>query len=222
MVTLFITSVLILGLAAIAIYFWQKAATTETIALPPSTPPRGLFSEIQATDEIAEAAATDHTGIIERANSGDLTALSESKDQLIYSDVLDVFVSQAFSESKLLSLTSYIAKQNLPVNSSLAEAMIRSWQVTPNRQTTAKMLHFAALSDDADLYEKAVDLALSFWRESKLPDLTATELLSLFNGEFWILSSGVRNSGNGFVLKRTLSSARRELEGTTNNRSNIN
>jgi len=222
MVILFITSVLILGLVALAVYFWQKPTSTETVDLPSATPPRGLFSESYPTGEIAEPESNDQTALFERATSGDLTAISDAKDSAIYSDILDVFVSAASSEAKLLSLASYVAKHNLPVNASLAEAMTRSWQVSPNRQTTAKMLHFAALSDNADTYEKAVGMALSFWRENKIPDLTATELLSLFNGEFWVLSSGVRSSGNGFVLKRTLSSARRELEGTTNNRANIN
>jgi hypothetical protein len=77
------------------------------------------------------------------------------------------------------------------------------------------MLHFAALSDDAETYRKAVELAFNLWRDGKLHDVSARELQALFNGEFWVLSSGVRSSGNGFVLKRTLSSARRELEGTT-------
>jgi hypothetical protein len=34
----------------------------------------------------------------------------------------------------------------------------------------------------------------------------------LFDGEFWVLSARTRSSGAGFILKRKLASARRELE----------
>ena len=78
------------------------------------------------------------------------------------------------------------------------------------------MLHTAALSDDAATYETAVELALQSWREGKLRDVSAVELQSLFSGEFWLLSSAARSSGAGFVLKRTLANANRELAGTNN------
>jgi len=73
----------------------------------------------------------------------------------------------------------------------------------------------AALSDDAQLYEDAVQTALRFWRESKPVATSAAELKALFESEFWVLSSGTRSSGAGFVLKRTLANARRELETAT-------
>jgi hypothetical protein len=74
------------------------------------------------------------------------------------------------------------------------------------------MLHAAALSDDAETYRKAVDAVLREWLDGRIPDLSATELLALFNGEFWVLSAQTRSSGAGFLLKRTLSSAKRKLE----------
>jgi hypothetical protein len=214
MVTLFITSVLILGLVAIALYFWQKPANTETIDLPPTTMPRALFSDSHSV-EITTPEPDGHEDLLARAKGGDLSALDEAKENSNYNEILNTLVSQS-SEPNLLRLASYISRQNLPVNQALAEAMIQSWQVSPDRNTTAKMLHFAALSDDAETYRKAVELAFSLWRDGKLPDVSASELQALFTGEFWVLSSGVRSSGSGFVLKRTLSSARRELEGTTN------
>ena len=84
----------------------------------------------------------------------------------------------------------------------------------------SKAMHFAALSDDADVYRGAVEQALTFWREGKLSDVSAIELRALFDGEFWILSSRTRSSGAGFVLKRTLDSARRELEAAARNSMN--
>jgi hypothetical protein len=76
---------------------------------------------------------------------------------------------------------------------------IREFQKTPNRNSTAKLLHAAALSDNAK-------------RDGSLADLSAKELQSLFNSEYWVLSSRTRISGAGFVLKETLSSASRELQ----------
>ncbi len=89
---------------------------------------------------------------------------------------------------------------------------IREYQKTPNRSSTAKLLHVAALSDDAKNYERAIELVLLSWRDGSLSDLSAKELQSLFNSEYWVLSSRTRTSGAGFVLKETLSSANRELE----------
>jgi len=52
MVTFLITSVLLLGLVAIAIYYWQKPAkTSETIELPPARPEgQGLFSDFTVNE----------------------------------------------------------------------------------------------------------------------------------------------------------------------------
>jgi hypothetical protein len=50
------------------------------------------------------------------------------------------------------------------------------------------------------------------WRDGSLADLSAKDLQSLFNSEYWVLSSRTRTSGAGFVLKETLSSANRELQ----------
>ena len=68
--------------------------------------------------------------------------------------------------------------------------------------------------DDADIYRNAAELALKFWRGEKIPNLTSVELNALLNGEYWVLSSATRSSGAGFVLKRSLASARRELDQT--------
>jgi len=217
MVIFLITSVLILGLAAIGIYFWQKPSKPQSTSLPPDPRPAALFSE--TTPVVVEAIPENngHADLLLRAKEGELKVLSEAKGHAVYSDVLNSLVTHAATEPKLLSLASYVKQNKLPVNKALADAMLRSWQAAPSRQSTPKMLHFAALTDDAAIYRNAVEAAMNYWRNGKLNDISTTELQALFNGEFWVLSSGVRNSGNGFILKRTLSSARRELEGTTNN-----
>jgi hypothetical protein len=223
MVTFLITSALILGLFAIAVYFWQKPADSpEPLELPPGNPPRALFADSQPIAEMSDSELTaaetnGHAALFERAQTGDLSVLLDARRLDVYSEVLNACLSEAASEAKLLSLASHVVQNNLPVNDALAEAMMQFWQASPNRQTTTKLLHIAALSDDAEIYRKAVEATLGFWREGKLPDLSAPELQALFNSEFWLLSSEVRSSGTGFILKRTLSSARRELEGTTTN-----
>ena len=97
-----------------------------------------------------------------------------------------------------------------------ALAAIRDYQQKPNRNTTAKLLHVAALSDDAKNYERAIELVLLSWRDRSLKDLSAAELQALINSEYWVLSSRTRTSGAGFVLKQTLSEANRELQITNN------
>ena len=157
MVTLFITSVLILGLVAIAIYFWQKPANTETIDLPPATMPRALFSDSHSV-EITTPEPDGHEDLLARAESGGLSALDDAKENSSYNELLNALVSHS-SEPNLLRLVSYISQHNLPVNQALAEAMIQSWQVSPDRNTTAKMLHFAAYQT----MQKRIERQLS-WR----------------------------------------------------------
>jgi hypothetical protein len=93
---------------------------------------------------------------------------------------------------------------------------IREYQKSPNKYTTVKLLHAAALSDNAKNYERAIELVLMSWRDGSLSDVSGKELQSLFNSEYWVLSSRTRTSGAGFVLKQTLSTATRELEPTNN------
>ena len=218
MVTLLITSVFVLGLLAISIYFWQKAAnTSQPIELPLPPPPGGLFSAIQPASELQSATEDPKKAVLENATKGDRQALDQAHalhDTTFYQEVLDMFVAQIDSEPKLLSLVSHVTRNEFPVSKALAQKSIAYWKDSPDRHSTAKMLHVAALSDDAETYRQAVEVALDSRRNGKLQDLSAAELQSLINGEFWVLSTNTRSSGAGFVLKRTLATARRELEQT--------
>jgi hypothetical protein len=180
MVTFLITSVLVFGLIAIAIYFWQKPANrTETIELPPKPENiRGLFSD--TAPEPQQIPATNDNAEVPRSTQSNRNAHKE-----------------------------------------LAEALIESFQETVDRDSTVELLHMAALSDDAETYCRAVETAMRAWREQKIRDLSPTELQALFTSQFWVLSSGTRSSGAGFVLKRTLSSAQHELETTNHNRPTV-
>jgi hypothetical protein len=170
MVTFLISSVLVLALLAIAIYFWQKPANTSQ-SIEQQQQLRGLFSDFRLNElrTPAETPLPKKTAKVDR----------ETFEQAI-------------------------------------EA-IRIWQQSPNRESTTKLLHVAALSDNAKNYGRAIELVLMSWRDGSLKGLSAKELQSLFNSEYWVLSSRTRISGAGFVLKRTLSNANRELESANNN-----
>ena len=121
-----------------------------------------------------------------------------------------------FRVNQLISPPEDHATEELPkVDAKLFEQAIeaiREYQQSPDRHSTTQLLHIAALSDDAKNYERAIELVLLSWRDGSLADLSAKELQSLFNSEYWVLSSRTRTSGAGFVLKETLSRANRELE----------
>jgi hypothetical protein len=164
MVTFLLTSVLILGLIAIAIYFWQKPVNRSQSIELPLPQPRGLFSDFR------------------------LNQLRVSTEKRPAEAKVD---SKAFEE---------------------AVQAIRDFQEAPDKSSTTKLLHVAALTDNAKTYGRAVELVLMSWRDGSLADLSAVELQTLINSEYWLLSSRTRSSGAGFVLKRTLSTANRELE----------
>ena len=219
MVTLLITTAALLALLGIGVYFWQKPANGEAAdVLPPQPNARGLFEE--SADEMATAeqlalASQRREELIKEARNGDRAALDEAHfngDAELYDRVLAELVQVSDSDPKLLALMSHVSQNDLPVRRSLAEAVLTSWKANPDRSGTARALHFAALSDDPNIYRGAVESALKLWRAAKLADISPIELRALFDGEFWVLSSRSRSSGAGFVLKRTLDGARRELE----------
>jgi hypothetical protein len=155
--------------------------------------------------------------LLDRARALDKSALidaQKSGDADLYDQILNELVQQVDSDAAMVSLMSFVVKNELTVNVSLANAAVTAWRNAPSRQGTAKALHLAALSDDAECLGRAIDLALQLWRDGKLANVSAEELRALFDGEFWILSARTRSSGAGFVLKRTLDKARHELEGS--------
>ncbi len=215
MVILLITSVLLFTLIAAAIYLWQKPSRTSDSMELPMREARSLFDNPEEILEMSDPHDVEdqRKAVFERASSGEKESLVEATkiDSELYDNCLNSLLTQCEHASQLQSLLSYIVRHELSVNTNLATAFIALWQSSPERGNTAKMLHVAALSDDAETYRKAVELILTKWREGKLPDISAIELQSLFSSEFWVLSSRTRSSGAGFLLKRTLSSVQREL-----------
>lgn len=222
MVTLFVTALAIFIVTGIGLYLWQKPRpdTSEKV-LPPPPNARGLFSPApvsvkqEEAEQLAITAAEKNEQLIARAQKGDLSALADARrngNGDLYDRLLNEFVQRADSDPKLVALMSYVTQNNLPVNDQLAQAVVESWERSPDRAGTATALHLAALTDNAEVYRITVETAVRLWREQKLVNLSAAELRALFDGEFWMLSTRARSSGAGFVLKQTLASARRELE----------
>ncbi len=224
MVTFLISALVVFAILGIGLYFWQKPRRQNAdYVLPPSPPDaRGLFADDTLLDEKpAELAdpADDAALLIARAHRADRSALTEASatlDREAYDRVLSELVRQTDSDAKRLALMSFVSQEGLPVNDGLARAMVDLWRKSPNRNMTLKALHFAALSDNAELYCTAVEEVLALWRDGRMPDISPDELRTLFDGEFWILSAHSRSSGAGFVLKQTLADARRELEAAAN------
>src|ERR1700704_1955077 len=178
MVTLLITAFAVLALIGIGVYFWQKPAIDNADnVLPPRPNARGLFEE-EPSKETADAErlaliSQRREGLIREARNGERSALDEAHlggEPELYDRVLAELVQISDSDPKLLSLLSYVSQNELPVNRSLAEAVLTSWRAAPDRGSTARALHFAALSDDAEVYRGAVESALQLWRAAKLGD----------------------------------------------------
>lgn len=232
MSAIFITSFLLLVAIAFAIYRWQHPSSNKNTehALPPSHY-SGLFSDDDlpampqaiANSEIEVSRSEQRTALLARAAAGDKEMLWDAHatgDEALYDEVLDALVEQASSSVESLNaLVSYIARSDkLRANAKLAEAQTKLWKALPDKCSTPAMLHTAALTHDARIYQQAVEVALRFWREGRLPDLSANELRALIESEYWILAPSARSSGAGFVLKRTLAAFRRELQAATNSK----
>ena len=226
MLTFFFISVLVIAILGFGIYLWSSSSSVQTDerVLQPAPDFRVLFSPDERAgknDQLTSAQAAEiRSKVLDRAAAGEREALLDAvatKDPQLYNEALNTLVQLADSEPKLLSLASYVlSSEELRVNAALAQRVRESWKLDPTRGGTSKMLHITARADDAKLLEESIETAVEIWRTGRIPNLSATELLSLCNGEYWTLSLNERNSGAGFMLKRTLARCQRELQPATN------
>ena len=227
MVAFFVTSLILIAAILYALSRWQRNSvlkeTEERAWLPPEPGFRGLFgagagdrqleSAFESSEAAAEAAAA---ALVARAAQGDKETLADAAafpDTRVYDEVLNALLEHADSDQKLLGLVSFIARATPRprVNRRLAERFLESWKASPDRSSTAKMLHVVALADDADAYGRAVETALDFLHRGRIPSLSVDELRQLAESEYWTLSQAMRSSGEGFLLKRQLARLRREV-----------
>jgi hypothetical protein len=170
------------------------AADKEYILAAP-TSFEGLFDNQNAEQFAAEQrdalAAKRRADWLKRAEQFDLSALDEtSKDAKLYEEVFDELLKQASaSQDNLQRLVRHLSQsKELRGNPRLTEMMIAAWNDLPDNQSTAQMLHIAALSDDAALLQTTIELALAAWQKGQLPKLSAKDFLALIESEYWVLA----------------------------------
>jgi hypothetical protein len=222
-----IITVFLIFVASFAILRTKRPSSKEdTERLPPGVSPRGLFDEATTGYLVEDTGEADETGkeayeklehsLRERADRGDLEALTDARatgDGTLYRLVLDELVGRsAASPADLRSLAAYIARSDdLRSTPALAEMLLDGWRRDPSRASTAELLRVSALSDDAGTFGRAVSEVLEVWEDGRLSGVGAEELRTLFEGEYWLLSSEAKRSGAGFVLKQKLADARRRV-----------
>ena len=235
MLSFFFISALAILLLGLGFYFWRSSSSESSNerALPPRPDFAGLFQDQKyprVTNESGvenrkltadqDALREQRRALLARAAQGERAMLIEADaigDPQLYDEALNILVDGADSDPKLLSLVSFVmGHEGLGVNPKLVRRVLDSWRSEPGRGATSKMLHITARANDAKLLDEAIEAALEVWRDGRIPDMSAAELWSLCNGEFWTLSAEQRNSGAGFVLKRTLAKCQHELQAATN------
>ena len=224
MIAVIVICFLALTAAALTLFLWQRPSpgtnTDREIA-----PPRfaGLFSSGESSASAANANATEilrlRANLFDRARAGDVATLSEAhstEDSALYREVLDALIDSASdNHERFRGLVSHISKSDeLRANKQLAEHSMKAWETAPDRRSTIEMMHIAALSDDAAVYQHAVELVIAHWQKGELIEFSGPELIELFDSQFWILAPEARGGGAGFALKRKLAGIRRELATT--------
>jgi hypothetical protein len=240
MVTVLVTSFLLLTVISYAIYRWQRPSSNENAEqralTPPPTGVRSLFNDEHSDAALAkrlkEAEVEKQflelrTSLLERAALGDKAILAEAHAypvSSLYDEVLRALTLRCGDDYKqLFALVSHITRSSstnssapLRVSPELAERFIAAWRASAaDRRSVAVVLHVAARADDVNVYQRAVESVYELWSARELQDVSAEELRSLFDGEYWTLSTSTRSSGEGFVLKRRLAKLRHELNKAT-------
>jgi hypothetical protein len=215
-----IISVFLVFVVSFAILRTKRSSSRGAFAeLPPGPAPRPLFADAADADAEKPSETPEQVlrGVLrERAARGDLGALEEARaagDRSLYRFVLDGLVGRASGEpARLKELAAHVARgKDLRSSPELAEMLLGEWRQGATPASTAELLRVSALSDDAGTYGRAVTEVLELWEGGRLAGLGAAELRSLFEAEYWLLSSEAKRSGAGFVLKQKLADARRRL-----------
>lgn len=184
-------------------------------AFPPLDSALLFTSAVEAEEPIDD----QRTKLVERAAQGDTATLAgahSTGDSALYDQVLDALIDARLRQGNLHDLVKHIASnKELRGSVRLADQVIQSWQLAPDRRSTIDMLHIAALSDDADTYGKVIEMALETWQSGKLSGFKPEELIALVKSQYWELSSEARSGGAGYALRRKLAGVRRKLATAT-------
>ena len=213
MITILIVVVLALVLAGFGLALLPKRSL-------PAGSPKFDFSErppdsLFANEVSLIAPVDEHQVLLERAGEGDLATLREARimrETGIYAAVLDTLIDRTSCQQDFDGIVTHLLENgDLPANARLAERVIEQYKASPERGRTANTVHLAALSDEAAIFEKAVDTIMQLWSEGRLPEVPAEELRELFESEYWVLGAEARRAGPGFTLRQRLTEVRRQL-----------
>jgi len=222
--TILFISLLLLVATAIAFRFSKRRLPAPEISRPrPASQFDGLFAERHAeqakamaeeTARLSEKAMRDQ--LLERAAKGEVGMLDEAHalgDAQVYGQVLQAIHTQADGNPEVLrSIAGHIiGSQRLRSSSGFSEAMIELWSISPDRDSLAEMLRLAALADDVAVFRRAINAALLAWREGRVEEVSAKEVLATVESAYWLIAGEVRTSGAGFLLKQAIADVRREL-----------
>jgi hypothetical protein len=226
-----IITIFLIALTAFSIYCIQSRRLRLRAARAQIIPPRfgGLFADQKpyiSTEQSPSASASapqlkllndTRAALLARAAEGDHEVLREAARfdayKTLYGEVLDKLTARALDNpTQTHALAAFIARNDeLRGAPRLAERLIEIWQAAPDKSSIALMLHTAALSNDAAIYERAIETLVQCWREERLPPPLAEDLRALIESEYWLLAPEARSSGAGFVLKQTMARACHEL-----------
>lgn len=218
MITVIIISLIALIGAVFVIYLRQHPPPEDVAPVLPANPHNvGLFDKPELSlFPDRHRSANQNEKLLERAKSGDLSALDEAQSTSnvkLYDEVLDTLNEWAAArQERLDDLVSHISKSTeLRGNKQLAQHFYETWKAAPDRRSTTQMIHVAALSDDVETFGQAVERVLNLWRAGRLSWLSPAELAELVTSEYWVITPEARGGGLGFALKRKLMAAWREL-----------
>ena len=220
-----IAIIILLAASGFAIYKWgRKAGDEDSNHLLPPPNFTAIFGD-QPPDSVVEQSDFPREALIdteklnallERAKAGDIQVLTEAAltgQSEIYKRVIDTLViSITGCQGELDALVSFIENNwDLRGSKMLAEHVMKDWEETPDKPSTLTMLHMSSLSDDPEVFQRAIDLALRYWREGRLHSLRAEDLRRVVESEYWVLGQEARRSGQGFLLKQKMNDVCREL-----------
>src|SRR5882672_4765971 len=222
--TILFISILLLAVATFALHLWNRRPPPKEpdfFLEPPGSD--GLFAEQHAEEMklLAQAEAgrrvqDECRRLLGRAAEGDKAALYEARvygDDSFYREISRTLVARAEGDEEALrSIAEYIVDgRALRSSVEFAAMMIERWSETPGQLSFAGALHLAALSDDAAVFRRAVEVALKHFGEGRLPRVSAEHFLATVESAYWLIDAEVRSSGSGFLLKRLIADVRRTL-----------
>ena len=221
--TILIISVFLLAVTALALYRWNRQPPKELNTFSEPRSFDGLFAEQHAEEMklLAQAEAEsrveeERRRLLKRAADGDKTALDEARkqsDAALYREVLQTLVARADGDEKAFrSIAKYIIDSGvLRSSGEFATTMIERWNESLDQLSLVDLLHLAALSDDAAVFKRAVEVSVKRFGEGRLPQVSAKDFLATVESAYWLMATEVRSSGSGFLLKQLIADVRREL-----------